>query len=127
MESEFITLETACKEGEWLRNLLLDIELWPQPMPTIFWYCDSEATMSRVFNKIYNGKSRHISLKTNMRQLILDGIVTIIYARSCDNLADPFNKGVLRDLVRSTSIGTGLNPFVKSAVIGTQPSYSKVQ
>ena len=35
MESEFIALAAAGKEAEWLRNLLLDIELWPQPMPSI--------------------------------------------------------------------------------------------
>ena len=29
MESEFIALATMGKEVEWLRNLLLDIELWP--------------------------------------------------------------------------------------------------
>lgn len=27
MESEFIALAAACKEAEWLRNLLLDIKL----------------------------------------------------------------------------------------------------
>ena len=35
MESEFIALAAAGKEAEWLRNLLLEIELWPQPMPSI--------------------------------------------------------------------------------------------
>lgn len=33
MESEFIALAAAGKEAEWLRNLLFDIKLWPQPMP----------------------------------------------------------------------------------------------
>lgn len=59
MESEFIALAVAGKEAEWLRNLLLDIELWPYPMPAVSLHCDSQATMSRAFNKIYNGESRH--------------------------------------------------------------------
>ena len=63
MESEFVALAAAGKEAEWLRNLLLDIELWPQPMSAISLHCDSEATMSRTFSKIYNGKSRHIALR----------------------------------------------------------------
>ena len=29
MESEFISLATVGKEAKWLRNMLLDIELWP--------------------------------------------------------------------------------------------------
>ena len=61
MEAEFIALAYAGKEVEWLRNLLLDIELWPQPMPPISLHCDSEATMSRAYSKIYNSKSRHIT------------------------------------------------------------------
>ena len=112
MESEFVALAAAGKEAEWLRNLLLDITLWPQPMPAISLRCDSQATMSRALNKVYNGKSRHISLRHEyVRQLISDGIITITYVKSCNNLADPFTKGVLRDLVRSTSASLGLKPF----------------
>lgn len=113
IESEFIALAAACKEAEWLRNLLLDIELWPQPMPAISVHCDSQATMSRVLSKVYNGKSRHISLRHDyIRQLISDGIITIVYVRSCNNLADPFTKELPRDLIRSTSVGMGLRPFL---------------
>lgn len=112
IESEFIALAAAGKEAEWLRNLLLDIKLWPQPMPAISLHCDSQATMSRAFSKIYNRKSRHISLRHEyVRQLISDGVITIVYIRSCSNLADPFTKGLSRDLIRSTSAGMGLRPF----------------
>jgi hypothetical protein len=45
MESEFIDIAVAGKEAEWLRNMLFDIKLWPQPMSAISLYCDSEATM----------------------------------------------------------------------------------
>ena len=56
MESDFITLAATGKEAEWLTNLLLDINLWPQPMPAVSLHCDSKATMSWAFRKIYNGK-----------------------------------------------------------------------
>ena len=112
MESEFIALAAAGKEVEWLRNLLLDIELWPQLMPSISLHCDSQATMSRALSKIYNGKSRHISLQHEyVRQLITNGVITITYVRSCKNLADPFTKALARDLVRSTAVEMGLQPF----------------
>jgi len=69
--------------------------------------------MSRTFNKIYNGISRHISLKhAYVRQLILEGIITIVYMRSGNNLMDPFTKALLREMVKSTSSGMGLKPFV---------------
>ena len=109
MESEFIALAAAGKEVEWLRNLLLDIELWPQPMPAVLLHCDSQATMSRAFNKIYNGKSRHIALRHEyIRQLISDGIVTVVYVKSKDNLADPLTKGLSRDMIISTTKAMGL-------------------
>ncbi|KAL0283755.1 UNVERIFIED_CONTAM: hypothetical protein Sangu_2869500 [Sesamum angustifolium] len=49
MEVEFVALATTSKVVEWLSNLLLDITLWPQPMPAISLLCDSEAAaMSRA-------------------------------------------------------------------------------
>ena len=112
MESEFIALVAAGKEAEWLRNLLFDIQLWPQPMPSISLYCDSEATLSRAYNKVYNGKSRHISLRHEyVRQLITDGVINVVYVRTNKNLADPLTKGLARDLVKDTSSGMGLKPF----------------
>jgi hypothetical protein len=124
MESEFIALAIAGKEAEWLGNLLLDIKLWPQPMPAISLRCDIEATMSRVYSKVYNRNSRHISLRHEyVKQLIIDGIITIVYVWSRKNLADPFTKGLSRDLVKSTSSGMSLKHFFKkSHVTGTQPN-----
>jgi hypothetical protein len=55
--------------------------------------------------------------------LIIDDIITIVYVRSSKNLADPFTKGLLRDLVKNTSGEMGLKPFFKkSPVTGTQPN-----
>ena len=111
MEAEFLALAAACKEAEWLRNMLLDIKLWPQPMPAISLHCDSEATLCRAYNKIYNGKSRHISLRhAYVRQLISDGIIAVTYVRSRNNLADPFTKGLPREMVYGISREMGLRP-----------------
>ena len=54
MESEFIALAAAGKEVKWLRNMLLDIELWPQPILAISVYCNSEVTSSKAYNKMFN-------------------------------------------------------------------------
>uniref|UniRef100_A0A2N9HDI0 CCHC-type domain-containing protein n=1 Tax=Fagus sylvatica TaxID=28930 RepID=A0A2N9HDI0_FAGSY len=105
MESEFIALASAGKEAEWLRNMLYDIELWPQPMSAISIYCDSQATMSKAYSKIYNGKSRHISLRHEyVRQLIEDGVISIVYVKSSGNLADPFTKGLSRDMIWKSGV-----------------------
>ncbi|GJZ54799.1 hypothetical protein Tco_0609992 [Tanacetum coccineum] len=65
VEAEFIALAAAGKEAEWMRDLLLDIQLWPNLIPLIPMYCDSQATLSKAYNYVYNGKSRHIRLRHN--------------------------------------------------------------
>ncbi|KAH9736084.1 hypothetical protein KPL71_017967 [Citrus sinensis] len=123
MESEFIALAAAGKEAEWLRNLLFDIMLWPQSMPSISLYCDSEATLSRAYNKVYNGKSRHISLRHEyVKQLIADGVINIVYVRTNKNLADPLTKGLSRDLVKDTSFGMRLKPLHNKVTNDSNPT-----
>lgn len=111
MEAEFIALAAAGKEAEWMRDLLLDIQLWPGPMPSIPMYCDSQATLSKAYNSVYNGKSRHIRLRHNyVRQVIENGTISVVYVKSCRNLADPLTKPLTRDLVSVTTRDMGLKP-----------------
>lgn len=64
-------------------------------MLAISLHCDNKAIISRAFSKIYNGKSRYVSLRHEyIRQLISKGIIAIIYVRSCNNLTDLFTKGI---------------------------------
>ncbi|GKE52656.1 hypothetical protein Tco_1487812 [Tanacetum coccineum] len=112
MEAKFLALAAAGKEAEWLRNMLSDIELWPQPTPTISLHCDSQSTLSRAYNNVYNGKYRHISLRhAYIKELISNEIITIEYIRSCKNLADPFTKGLPKDIVFGTTREMGLKPI----------------
>ncbi|MCF8704107.1 hypothetical protein L3055_11275, partial [Corynebacterium sp. MC-02] len=60
MESEFIALDKAGEEVEWLQNFLEDIPFWPKPLAPICIHCDSQAAIGRAESVMYNGKSRHI-------------------------------------------------------------------
>ncbi|KAJ9557286.1 hypothetical protein OSB04_011900 [Centaurea solstitialis] len=74
-------------------------------------YCDSEAIPSKVYNSIYNGKSRHIGLRHNyVRQLIENGTISIVFVKSCGNLADPLTKPLTRGLIGSTTRDLGMKP-----------------
>lgn len=107
-----MALSSTCREAEWLRDLLLDIDLWPRPMPPITIYCDSEATMSRALNKVYNGKSRHISLRhAFIKEMLANDVVSILFVRTHKNLADPLTKPLSRELVNVTTFGMGLKPL----------------
>ncbi|CAL2238493.1 unnamed protein product [Prunus armeniaca] len=111
MESEFIALDKAGEEAEWLRNFLEDIPIWPKPVTTICIHCDSTAAQSRGKNNVYNGKSRHIRRRHNtIKQLLSSGIISIDYIKSKENLADPLSKGLSREKIKFTSRGMGLQP-----------------
>ena len=66
---------------------------------------DSQAILARAYSGVYNGKSRHISLRHEyVRQLIQSGITDISYSylRSNENLVDPFTKPLSKELVTTS-------------------------
>ena len=65
MEAELIALASASEEANWLRDLLYGIPLREKPIPPILIHWDSTATISRVKNRYYNGKSIPIRRKHN--------------------------------------------------------------
>ena len=112
MESEFIALDKAGEEAEWLRHFLEDIPMWPKPVPAICIHCDSQSAIGRAQNHMYNGKSRHIRRRHNtVRKLLSNGIISIDYIKSKENIADPLTKGLTKKLMYSSSKGMGLKPI----------------
>ncbi|XP_070033031.1 secreted RxLR effector protein 161-like [Nicotiana tomentosiformis] len=63
MESEFVALELAGSEAEWIRNFLANIPLINDVLPHVFMHCDCQATIAIAKNKFYNYKSRHMKLR----------------------------------------------------------------
>ncbi|CAL8174475.1 unnamed protein product [Prunus armeniaca] len=60
MELEFVALDKAAEEAEWLRKFPEDIPLWSKPVIAICIHCDSMAAQARAKNSVYNGKSGRI-------------------------------------------------------------------
>ncbi|GJV20148.1 hypothetical protein Tco_1369168 [Tanacetum coccineum] len=76
MESEFVALAAAGKEAK------------------------CAITLVKAYSQMYNGKSRHLGVRHSMiRELITNGVVSIEFVRSQQNLADHLTKGLARDLV----------------------------
>ncbi|GJV76649.1 zinc finger, CCHC-type containing protein [Tanacetum coccineum] len=108
MESKFMALAAANKEAEWLKNLLLEIPLWSKPIAPITIRCDSVATLAKAYSQLYNGKSRHLGVRHSMiRDLIMNGVISIEFVRSQQNLVDHLTKGRARDLVIKSTEGMG--------------------
>ncbi|PHT80923.1 putative acetyltransferase NATA1-like [Capsicum annuum] len=111
MKSEFIALDKAGEEVEWLRNFLEDILYWPKPVAPVCIHCDSQAAIGKAGSIMYNGKSHHIQRRHNIvRELLSHGIITVDYVKSKDNVSDPLIKGLSREGVERTSKGMGLRP-----------------
>ncbi|GKC54031.1 zinc finger, CCHC-type containing protein [Tanacetum coccineum] len=85
MEYEFVALATACKEAEYT------------------------VTLAKAYSQMYNGKSKHLGVRHIMIcELIMNGVVSIEFVRSQQNLADHLTKGLARDLVIKSAEGMGL-------------------
>nr|GEX91945.1 hypothetical protein [Tanacetum cinerariifolium] len=96
----------AGKEAEWLKNLLLEIPLWVKHMAPIFIRYDSAATLAKAYSQMYDGKSRHLGVRHSIiRELIINGMISIEFVRSQQNLADHLTKGLSRDLVIKSAEG----------------------
>ncbi|GKD55281.1 zinc finger, CCHC-type containing protein [Tanacetum coccineum] len=109
IESEFVALAAAGKEAEWLKNPILEIPLWSKPIAPISILCDSAATLAKAYSQMYNGKSRHLGVRHSMiRELIMNGVVSIEFVRSQQNLASHLTKGLARELVLKSAEGMGL-------------------
>nr|GEV53409.1 zinc finger, CCHC-type [Tanacetum cinerariifolium] len=97
------------KEAEWFRNLILEIPLWSKPIAPIFIRCNSAATFAKAYSQMYNEKSRHLGVKYSMIcELIMNGVISIEFVRSQQNLVDHLTKGLARDLVIKPAKGMGL-------------------
>ncbi|GJV96680.1 hypothetical protein Tco_1548257 [Tanacetum coccineum] len=82
------------KKAEWLRNLIHEIPIWPKPIAPISIRCDSAPTMAKAYSQIYNGKSRHLGVRHSMiRELIMNGVISMSFVRSQKNLADRIDEG----------------------------------
>ena len=104
IEVEFIALAAIGKEAECHRDLMMDIPFTANSMSTVLIHCDSQATLARTYSGVYNGKSRHISIRHEyVKQLIQNGIISISFVRSSGNSVDSFTKPLTRDLERITS------------------------
>ncbi|GJX67850.1 hypothetical protein Tco_0303577 [Tanacetum coccineum] len=106
MEAEFLALDKVDEEAEWLRSFLKGIPLWSKLVTAVCRHCDGMAILNRAKNHIYNGKSRHVRRRHNMiKDLLRNGIITIDYIKSKENIDNPLTKGLCKEQVIFTSSG----------------------
>ena len=111
-DSEFIAMELAGNEAEWLKNFLADIPLGSKPISSVSIHCDNKSAIANAKNKTFNGKNRHIRLRHNIiKQMLKTDVISIDFVRSSVNLADPLTKPLGRKQIVYSSRGVGLKPI----------------
>ena len=114
MEAELTALDTATVEAEWLRELLMDLPVVEKPIPAILMNCDNQTVIHKIKSSKDNMKpSRHVKRRLkSVRKLKNSGVIALDYIQTSKNLADPFTKGLSRNVIDSASREMGLRPTV---------------
>ena len=112
MEAELTALDTATVEAEWLRELLMDLPVVEKPIPAILMNCDNQTVIVKVNSSKDNKKSsRHVRRRLkSVRFMRNSGVIALDYINTSKNLADPFTKGLSRNVIDNASKEMGLRP-----------------
>ena len=89
-----MAMSEATKEAMYLRQLLQDINMLPQPAPTII-YCDNQAAIQLTKTESQHNRAKHIDIRHHfVRDAIRRKIVTFKYVNSENNTADILTKAI---------------------------------
>ena len=112
MEAELTALETTTTEAEWLRELLMDLPVAEKPIPAILINCDNQIVIVKVRSSQDNMKcNKHVKHRLkSVRKLRNSGVISVTYIQTDKNLADPFTKGLSRNVIEGASREMGLRP-----------------
>ena len=112
MEAELMALNTATVEAEWLCELLMDLPVVKKLILAILMYCDNQTVLVKVNSAKGNMKSsRHVKRRLkSVRKLRNSRIIAVDYIPTAKNLADPFTKGLSRNMIEHASKEMGMRP-----------------
>ena len=89
----------------------MDLSVVQKPVPAILLNYDTQTVIVKVNNSKDNAKSsRHVKRRLkSVRKLRNSGVIA--YIQTDKNLADPFTKGLSRNVIESASREMGLRPM----------------
>jgi hypothetical protein len=84
-----------------------------KPISAILMNCDNQTVITKVNSAKDNAKStRHVKRRLkSVRKLRNSGVITVAYVQTNKNLADPFTKGLSRNMIEITSREMGMRPM----------------
>lgn len=77
-EAEYMALSDASRDALWLRNLLDDLNLFPNNPPTIPYFLDNQGAKSMAEAELTTKRSKHIDIRYHYaRAKLHDGVISI--------------------------------------------------
>ncbi|RVX03537.1 hypothetical protein CK203_027889 [Vitis vinifera] len=129
MEFEFIALENASSELEWLRNLLADILLWTRPVMSVSMRCDSQATIAKDKNHLTKPLNKKLVEETSRWM----GLMPIVEVKDDDRAYFSLTKVECLLLMNTIFLMDGKahvlfvpTPYVQFVVLLRKPMWIKV-
>ena len=104
-EAEMVAMRKAAHECIWLRRYMKYLfgENSLDGKPTKI-YCDNQATLQLVDNRIHHSRTKHIRLRGNFVREYKDlGELDPVYVATKMNIADGFTKPIKKDTIESHS------------------------
>jgi len=93
--SEYIALSEACKQGEWLRALLRELqrtELLGEGLSTPI-FSDNQACIALAKDPVAHSRTKHIDVRYHyIRELVVGGMTTVDYCPTGEMVADILTK-----------------------------------
>jgi len=107
MESEYIALSSAVKEGIWLKRLELDI--FPNLEKSFVILEDNQSAIKTAKNEIHNERSKHIDVQYHfIRECVNNGRISLKYCPTEKMVADAFTKPLCRVKLNQHVVDMGL-------------------
>ena len=92
--------------------MLMDLPVVEKPVPAILMNCDNQTVIVKVNSAKDNAKSsRHVKRRLkSVRKLRNSRVISVTYISTEKNLADPFTKGLSRNVIEGASREMGMRP-----------------
>lgn len=95
-EAEFVAAAYGACQAVWLRNVLEEIGVSQEEGTVIL--CDNSSTIKLSKNPVLHARSKHIHVRFHfLRELVNDGVITMEYCGTEDQLSDIMTKTVKLD------------------------------
>ena len=90
----------------------MDLPVVEKPIPAFLLHCDTQTVIIKVNSSMDNMKSlRHVQRRLkSVRKMRNSGVIALDYIQTSKNLADPFTKGLSRNVIENASKEMGLRP-----------------